>query len=189
MPVQHIQLVARHQVDVALDGLDGQKVTSHVEHGAAPYEARAIADVHGGDRPGVATRAVQRVERRRQQLPQRLHAPDGALRCDARDARAIAAHVERVGFRVVVAQTAANGDDAGGLGTGTRPLARRMQRHAEAGLCTERLREQFPHLAPVRAFGIHHDVHRISEHERCAIGSLGDALGAAAARAAGAAVR
>ncbi len=48
MQVQAIELVVRNQVDVAFHILHAEEVTGHVEHRAAPREARDITDRKSG---------------------------------------------------------------------------------------------------------------------------------------------
>lgn len=71
--VQPVQLMERHQVDQALDVVDAEEMARDVEHHAAPAEAGRVVDLDGGHaQHATAGRFV--LDRRGQQLPQRLHA-------------------------------------------------------------------------------------------------------------------
>ena len=50
VPVKHIELHGGHGVEVALDDFEGHPVARHIQHQAAPGEARAVFDVDGRGR-------------------------------------------------------------------------------------------------------------------------------------------
>jgi hypothetical protein len=52
MQVENVELIQRQVVNEALDLGRLEKVPAHIEHGAAPGEAGAIADGDGFDLPG-----------------------------------------------------------------------------------------------------------------------------------------
>ena len=82
VPVQHVELVQRHPVQVAPDELRRLQVARAVEHESAPWEARGVLDVDGGQRE-------RALPHRRRQLPER----DGAVQqagCVARGDRGVA---------------------------------------------------------------------------------------------------
>ena len=89
--VQHVDLVEREHVDVLLHFARGEKVARHVEHRAAPREARMIRDGDGGNlpRPGIYD---LRFDLRRQELAQRLDAVKHARGCGADDAHRVTRH-------------------------------------------------------------------------------------------------
>ena len=51
VPVKRVHLVARNQIDVALDEFDGEKMTAHVEVHATVGKPRGVFDVHGRHGP------------------------------------------------------------------------------------------------------------------------------------------
>ena len=71
--MQPVQLVEREQVDQSLDLRDAEEVPRDVEHHPAPREPRPVVDRDDGDR-ATARAAAVRVDRRREQLPERLGA-------------------------------------------------------------------------------------------------------------------
>ena len=71
--VQAVELVHRDQIDVTLHFVDAEEVPRDVKKGAAPPEARLIADLRGRHEDVEGTRASI-LDRPGQQLPQRLHA-------------------------------------------------------------------------------------------------------------------
>ena len=48
VPVEDVQLDRGHGVEIALDHFDRHPVARHIEHQAAPGEARLVFDVDGG---------------------------------------------------------------------------------------------------------------------------------------------
>ncbi len=93
--VQRIDLVHHDLVDVALHLLRREEVPRHVEHGAAAREARVVHDPPRRHRPRtVHDRAA--LDPRRQQLAQRLHAGEQALRRAGPDLDPVPVDVEPV---------------------------------------------------------------------------------------------
>ena len=72
VPVEDVQLVQRQQVDVALDKFHGHEMAAHVQHAAAPAEARPIFDLDAGQRPGNAVLGLRREDLGREKLAQGL---------------------------------------------------------------------------------------------------------------------
>jgi hypothetical protein len=85
VPVEDVQFVERHQVQVALDGVHVQEVPRDVGHQAAPAEARRVVDRHGGQRPPDALDLRRREDIRWQELADGLDAVEGARRAHGED--------------------------------------------------------------------------------------------------------
>ena len=66
MPVKHVQLVGRKNVELRLERIERLEIPPGVMHKSAQRERRPVRDAAGGDVP----RAVLRLN----QLPKRLHA-------------------------------------------------------------------------------------------------------------------
>ena len=109
VPVEFVEFVGGHQVEVAFDLVDGVEVAADVEVHAAPVESRGVADGDVGDP------AVGRVDG--DELAQGGDAHGHAARAGAADDDAVAIDGQGVGFGIRVVEAEAK-VDVPGFGSG-----------------------------------------------------------------------
>ena len=109
--VQHVELQHRDAVEVVEHVVDREEVAGDVEHRAAVGEARLVGDGCAGtvQPPAGCCRVIRSPDLGRQQLPQRLRAPEQPGGRVGADAHAVGAALERVALRRTVGR--AVGDD------------------------------------------------------------------------------
>ncbi len=161
VPMEHVELVARHQIEMALDVRHRQEVPCRIEHRAAPRKARRIHDSLRRDTPRRASHRRRRLERRGQQLAQRLRAPARPLRRARGDGHAGLVHLERVAFGVL------RGD---ALQHDRRRARQRrkvvLHRDVIAGALAQDAGEHLARGGPLRRRVAQHDAHGVREHKR-----------------------
>ena len=99
VPVETVELVHRHHVQVALDLVDAPEMPRGVQVHAAPGEARAVLDQAAGQRPAVLQGLPTAVYGRREQLPEGLQGVDDAVQAARADDGVPLRYEDGVGFR------------------------------------------------------------------------------------------
>ena len=124
VPVEAVELVDRHHVEVAFHLFDRKEMARHVEVHAPVSETRGILDAHTRQHPLLAGRRLRPVNRRGQHLPQALHGVEKAGETRRTDFDALRGDIEPVPLfrqRLVEDEADARGGKLVGDGHGVLP--------------------------------------------------------------------
>ena len=95
--MEPVHLLKRDEIDVALHVVDGEEMARDIEHRPPPGEARMILHVQGGHHDRTRTRRIV-LQKRGQDLSQRLHPIEQSRRGRRLQAERGRTHVDFVGF-------------------------------------------------------------------------------------------
>ena len=151
LPVEAVELVDRHHVEVAFHLFDRKEMARHVEVHAPVSETRGILDAHTRQHPLLAGRRLRPVNRRGQHLPQALHGVEKAGETRRTDFDALRGDIKPVPLfrqRLVEDEADARGGKLVGDGHGVLPAGGFRQ-----------LRGEFRHgaLRPLVGTAVAHD--------------------------------
>ena len=130
VPVQRIELVYGHHVDIPLHFVHREEVARHVEVHAPVCEPRRVGDLHAGHLPRRIGRRLRTVNRRRQQLSETLQGIEEAGKLRRPHFDSLPVHVQFIAFgreRFVRDETDARCGHFVGDRHGIRPAGNRRQ--------------------------------------------------------------
>ena len=130
VPVQRIELVYGHHVDIPLHFVHREEVARHVEVHAAVCEPRRVGDLHAGHLPRRIGRRLRAVNRRGQQLFETLQGIEEAGKLRRPHFDSLPVHVQFIAFgreRFVRDETDARRGHLVGDRDGIRPAGNRRQ--------------------------------------------------------------
>ena len=130
VPVQRIELVYGHHVDIPLHFVHREEVARHVEVHAPVCEPRRVGDLHAGHLPRRIGRRLRAVNRRRQQLFETLQGIEEAGKLRRPHFDSLPVHVQFIAFgreRFVRDETDARRGHLVGDRDGIRPAGNRRQ--------------------------------------------------------------
>ena len=99
MPVEAVQLVHRHHVQIAFDFVNAPEMAGGVEVHPAPGETGFVPDLAGGQDPALLFGGLVAIDGGRQQLPEGGQGVDDAAQCAGADDGVARGDGQSIGFR------------------------------------------------------------------------------------------